>query len=281
MPDILGAFVSSIGRIDLRAVIDILFVAFIIYWLLLLLRGTTAIVLLRALAAVYLLAFFISYVFQLTVVGWLLRNSLPAMLVAIPIVFQPELRRVLEQVGRGFVVWRPGAPNAALLVTVDALTGACRVLAERRTGALIVLERETGLQDYVEQGFPLDAILSRELLISIFVPTSPMHDGAVVIRNGRVVVARCVMPLSDNAASPISMGTRHRAALGISERTDAIAIAVSEERASISVAKNGQFVILDNADHLKDLLISYYAHRNGASSPPRRFEAEEEVARAR
>ena len=265
MPELTAAVTTIVAQFNLRSLIDIFMIAFPLYWLLLLLRGTTAIMLLRAIVALYLVGFLVSTLFQLAMVSWLLRNSLPAMLVAIPILFQPELRRVLEQVGRGFGSWRFGAPTQATLDTVEAVAQAGRILSLRRIGALVVLERETGLQDYVDQGVALDALLSPELLLSLFHNSSPFHDGAVVVRRGRVVAARCVMPLSDNTRGPLSMGMRHRAAMGISERTDALAVAISEERGTISVASNGQMLALVDGDGLKELLLSHYSPE---SRPP-------------
>lgn len=262
MPELTTAITATFSHFELRSVIDILVVAFLLYWLLVLLRGTTAVTLLRALVAVYLVGFFVSAVFQLTVVSWLLRNSLPAMLVAIPILFQPELRRVLEQMGRGWGSWRGGSASQATLDTVDAVAKACRVFSQRHIGALIVLERETGLQDYVEQGIRLDAVLSPELLVGLFHPSSPLHDGAAVVRRGRIVAARCALPLSDSAGEHMALGMRHRAAMGIAERTDAIAVAVSEERGTVSVATNGHIVSQDffsDGESLAELLLGYFS----------------------
>lgn len=265
MPD-LSTFINSlVTNAGIRSLVDILMVAAIIYWLLMLLKGTTAVSLLRAIAMVYLTGFVLSSLLQLTVVGWLLRNSLPAMFVALPILFQPELRRVLEQVGRGFRGWRGGPLTPAALNTINLVAEASSILSRRKVGALIVIEAETGLQEYIERSVKLDADLSAELLVGIFLTGSPFHDGATVIRRGRIVAARCVLPLSDNVRESVGMGTRHRAALGISERTDAIAIAVSEERGTVSLVRNGQVVALlasEDSDQIRRHLLSFF-------SPPR------------
>ena len=245
-----------------RGFIDILVVAAIIYGVLVTLKGTTAVTLLRAIAMVYAVGFAISTAFQLTVVGWLLRNSLPAMFIALPILFQPELRRVLEQVGRGFRGWRGGPLTPAAVRTINTVAEACSILSRRKVGALVVVEAETGLQEYVERGVKLDADLSAELLVGLFLTGSPFHDGATVIRRGRIVACRCVLPLSDNVGESVGMGTRHRAALGISERTDAIAIAVSEERGTVSIVHNGQVVALlpsEDSDHVRRHLMSFFS----------------------
>jgi diadenylate cyclase len=265
MQELTAAIVATFAHFDLRSFIDILVVAFLLYWLLVLLRGTTAISLLRALVAVYLLGLLASAAFQLTVVSWLLRNSLPALLVAMPILFQPELRRVLERIGRGVGPWRAGAPGETLVSTIDAVSQAGRILAQRRVGALIVLERETGLQDYIEQGVKIDALLSPELLVGLFHTGSPFHDGAAVVRRGRIIASRCVMPLSDNVGEHMALGMRHRAALGISERTDAIAVAVSEERGTVTIAANGRLAILVDVDRLREVLFGYFNYKNGAN----------------
>lgn len=262
MSELAAAIAATLSHFDFRSVIDILVVAFLLYWVLVLLQGTTAITLLRAIVSVYLVGFLVSSVFQLTMVSWLLRNSLPAMLVAIPILFQPEFRRVLEQVGRGFAGWRGMSASQATLDTVDAVARACHALAQSRIGALVVLERETGLQDYIDRGIKLDAVVSPDLLVGLFQPNSPLHDGAVILRRGRVVAARCPLPMSDNAGEHLNRGMRHRAAMGISERTDAIAVAVSEERGSVSVATNGHMVtqaMMADPDALKAFLLNYYA----------------------
>lgn len=261
MPELTTVITATLSHFDVRSAIDILVVAFLLYWLLILLQGTTAITLLRAIVAVYLVGYFASTVFQLTMVSWLLRNSLPAMLVAVPILFQPELRRVLEQMGRGFGGWHSSSTRQVTLNTIDAVAQACQYLSQRHVGALMILEGETGLQDYVDHGVKMDAVVSPELLVGLFQPSSPLHDGAVVLRQGRIVAARCAMPLSETSGEHLALGMRHRAAMGIAERTDAIAVAVSEERGTISIANNGQLISQANFSEnelLKEALLGYY-----------------------
>jgi len=231
---------TTLGRFDFHSLVDILIIAAIFYWLLLLLRATTAMSLLRGIVILLLFGFILSSVFQLTMMGWLLRSSLPALLIAIPILFQPELRRALERVGRtGFRGW---VGPTDLDMTIEKVSEACRNLSERRYGALMVLERDTGLQDYIDTGIDVDATTSTELLEGIFFPNSPLHDGAVILRQNRVVAASCVLPLSDNFQADSHLGTRHRAAIGITERTDALSVVVSGETGIISVATNGRFI---------------------------------------
>ena len=227
--------------------VEILIVTCIVYGVLLLLRGTTAMALLRGIGALFLLGFVLSTVFQLTMLGWLLRNSLPAMLVVIPVLFQPELRRVLEQVGRGLRGFTGVSPVGSSAEVIETLARGAQMLAERRCGALIVLERDTGLQEYIERGVALDALLSPDLLVSIFFPNSPLHDGAIIVRRGRVVAARCIMPLTENVLQP-HLGMRHRAGVGISERTDAVVLLVSEETGRVTLASAGRLTApLDGA----------------------------------
>ena len=255
---------ESLSRFDARAVVDILLIAAIIYWVLLLLRGTTAMSALRGIAFVFIGAFVLARLFNLRVLSFLLQNSLIALLIVIPIVFQPELRRALERLGRtGRRAWlgRPGYDSV-----VDAVTGAAANLSRQRHGALIVLERETGLEDYIDTGVRVDAAPSVELLEGIFFPNSPLHDGAVILRENRVVAAACTLPLAEESGKGL-MGTRHRAALGISERSDAISVVVSEETGQISVASNGRMSRRLDAVRLRATLQSIlggaWPRRNG------------------
>jgi diadenylate cyclase len=237
VPDALRSIVDSFQHIGLRDLLDIALIAAVIYWLLLWLRGTSAMSLLRGVAIVAALAVVLGNLFDLTVVNWLLRNSLTALLVAVPIVFQPEIRRALERVGRtGIRSWRGRVPVQGVQEVVVSVAQRC---AQIRLGLLIILEGETGLEDYVSSGVRLDALPSVPLLFSIFNLNSPLHDGAVIIREGRIAAASCMLPLSESAMS-YAVGTRHRAALGISERSDALVVVVSEETGEISVAHNGR-----------------------------------------
>ena len=239
MSDFLSGLKDTFGEMDARSVFDILLIAAIFYWVLLLLRGTTAMTLLRGFAILLIAAFILASLFDLRVVRFLLRNSLIGLAVAIPIIFQPELRRALERLGRaGLRAWagRPGYD-----VLIDVVADAALGLAERRHGALMVLERDTGLKDYIDTGIRVDARPSTELLEGIFFPRSPLHDGAVILRQDRVVAAACTLPLSEDSGGG-RMGLRHRAALGITERTDAISVVVSEETGEIALAASGRLL---------------------------------------
>ncbi|MPZ16119.1 MAG: TIGR00159 family protein [Chloroflexi bacterium] len=241
MNQILDAVRSALLPLDIRSVIELLIVGGVAYWLLSLIQGTTAAALLRGIALVYLVGSVAASVFGLVVLGWLLRNSLPALLVAIPILFQPELRRALEQIGRAGGFARAG-PVTASQRTIDIISSAAGRLSERNWGALIVLERQIPLGEYVDTGIRIDGTLSVEFLLSIFYPHSPLHDGAVIVRGDRVLAAGSVLPLSETTQTGHQFGTRHRAAIGITAQTDAISIVVSEETGRIAVCNNGRIV---------------------------------------
>lgn len=236
----LSALGELFSRFTLSSLLDILLVALVIYGLFYLIQGTRAVQLLRGVFLVVFLAVLASNLFQLTAFSWLIRNSIPALLVAIPVVFQPELRRALERLGRpGTLLSRRNVPVAHVVTTI---TRATSVLSEQHCGALIVLEGKTGLQDFIDTGVLLDAQISAELLMAIFFKNAALHDGAVIVREDRIVAATCMLPLTENNTLSREMGTRHRAALGITEGTDAIAVVVSEETGAISVAHNGRLV---------------------------------------
>jgi uncharacterized protein (TIGR00159 family) len=197
-------------------------------------------------------------VFQLGTLSWLIRNSGLALLVTIPVIFQPELRRALETLGRtgaGLTRRRRGADMRSV---IESITQACTQLMRMKTGALIVLERQTGLQEYADRGIPLDAEVSSQLIVSVFYHNSPLHDGAIIIREGRILAAGVVLPLTDQLLGPQQFGTRHRAALGISEHSDAVAVVVSEERGIISVATNGRLVSNIAPDRLRSILAGLF-----------------------
>jgi diadenylate cyclase len=232
---------DTLQRLDGAAVLDILIIAAIIFALLMALRGTTAMTLLRGGVVIVCLMFLIGRLLDLSVVNFILRNSLPGLVVGLVVIFQPEIRRALERAGRTPV--RAWLSTTERSIEAEALATAVLELSRRRHGAIIVVERTTGLEDYIETGIRLDAALSPQLIEGIFYPNSPLHDKAVVIRGGRVVAACCTLPLSEGAGT-LRMGTRHRAGLGITERTDAVSVVVSEESGAISVATDGRLIRL-------------------------------------
>lgn len=249
---------AELNFIDvLRLLIDIAIVSYVIYRFLLLIKGTRAVQLLKGLAML-VVASVIAEKLQLTTINWLLSQLRLVIVVALPVVFQPELRRALEQLGRGKFFARPftllGTEDMARVI--NELVRAVQVLAKGKTGALIVVERETGLNDYIETGIRVDALVSAELLINLFVPLTPFHDGAAIIRGDRVVAAGCFLPLSDSPYLSKQLGTRHRAALGISEISDAVVIVVSEETGAVSVAEGGKLTRFLDEKNLRELLQS-------------------------
>lgn len=241
MPDLVSQLLSSFSRFTISSAFDIAIVAVLFYGILMLVRGTRADQVLRGVILLFIFFSIAASLFHLTMVDWLLHNSPIVLLVAIPIIFQPELRRALEQVGRtSALINHPLATlsNPLQPSTVDELVDAVQRMAERRYGALIVLEGTTGLEDFVRSGVRVDGDVTSDLVVTIFFANSPMHDGAVIIRGDRVLAAGCVLPLTDNPAAA-GRGTRHRAAIGITEQTDAYCVVVSEETGSISLARNG------------------------------------------
>jgi diadenylate cyclase len=212
----------------------------LLYWLLSLIAGTSAATLVRGILILLTLGFVLSNVFNLTMLQFLLRNSIPALIFAIPVLFQPEIRRALEQLGRaGSLIPRTTtvSPNARL---AEMIARGAQQLAERRFGALLIIERSTPLGEFASKGVGMDALISPELMLNIFWPNSPLHDGAVIIHGDRVVAAGVVLPLSQSPTVE-HMGTRHRAAIGITEISDAIVV-VSEETGTISLANAGRMV---------------------------------------
>lgn len=246
-------------RLGWTDVIDILLVALIFFWLLYLVRGTRAVPLLRGVIFLVFVVVLLSGFIELLAFGWLIERALPALLVAVPVVFQPELRRALKQLGRPGALfgWRAGS-REVLQHALSTITDAVQTLADRHHGALIVLERQTGLQEFVESGIRLDAEMSYELLLTVFNPNTTLHDGAVIVREGRVLAAACVLPLSTAFLADRQLGLRHRAAIGVTEESDAIGVVVSEERGSISITHNGRIIRNLDAKRLEKVLRAFY-----------------------
>ena len=257
MPDV-GWLVYRL--LDFRTLLDIAVVSVIIYWLLWVAQGTRATQLLRGIVILTALVFFLANTLQLTTFNWLLTRLWPALVVAVPIIFQPELRRALEQLGHTGSWLRPPfqntTPQEAMERMVDEIVRAGVQLSRQRFGALVVIERETGLQDFADRGVPIDGELTRQLLITIFFPNSPLHDAAVLVRGDRIVAASVVLPLTDNISATGQLGTRHRAAIGITEESDALAVVVSEETGQMSVAHNGRLIRNLDQDRLRRVLRS-------------------------
>ncbi len=248
-----------LSRLDFRDTVDILLVALVFYALLRLFEGTQAIQLLRGVIIVIFLTALLSNVLPFTAFSWLINSIIPALFVAVPVIFQPELRRALGRLGQagGLMMDRP-MREAAANRAITEVARACRMLSGARHGAIIVLERQTGLQDYAESGIRIDARVSSDLLLTVFYPNTPLHDGAVIMREDHILSAAVVLPLSGRSLADRHLGTRHRAALGITEQTDAIAVVVSEETGIVSVAHNGRIVRHLDESRLRSILQRLY-----------------------
>ncbi|MCJ8014587.1 diadenylate cyclase CdaA [Paenibacillus sp. KQZ6P-2] len=234
-------FADLTWKDSIKDIIDIAIVSYIIYHVILLVRGTRAVQLLKGIL-VLVIIWALSTWFDLYTLRWLMNQIFNFGILAIFIIFQPELRRALEQLGRGKIFGRTSAEDEEFNKLIGEVIKAVNYLARRKIGALIVFERQTGLNEYTESGIPMQSMVSSQLLINIFIPNTPLHDGAVIIQNNQISAAACYLPLSENPFISKELGTRHRAAIGISEVGDAVSVVVSEETGQISLAINGQVV---------------------------------------
>lgn len=240
---------------NIISVIDILLVAYVIYKAMMIIKGTRAVQLIKGLAVLIAVSL-VSNWLGLKTVAWILALLQSVLVVALPVVFQPELRRALERLGRGKIFARPMVMlnQEALENLINEVVRAVRIISKNSLGALIILEREIGINDFIETGIKIDGLVSAEFLVNIFIPKSPLHDGAVIIRGDRVIAASCFLPLSENPNLSKELGTRHRAALGLTEQSDAIAVIVSEETGVISVAEEGRLTRYLDEVTLKEIL---------------------------
>ncbi|WP_125580866.1 MULTISPECIES: diadenylate cyclase CdaA [Lacticaseibacillus] len=236
----------------LTNLIDILVVWYVIYRLIMLVRGTKAVQLLKGIFVIVVIKV-VSLYLQLHTVGYLVDLVITWSVPALVIIFQPEIRRGLEHLGRGSVLpWARNDAHQAEERLVKELDKAIQYMSKRRIGALITIQQNTGLEDYIETGIPIDADVSGELLINIFIPNTPLHDGAVIIRDNRIAVAAAYLPLSESSLIPKELGTRHRAAVGISEVTDALTLVISEETGGVTITLNNHLIRdLTREDYLK------------------------------
>ena len=239
---------------NLMNIVDILIVWYIIYRLLLLARGTKAVQLLKGISLIIIIRI-VAGLLNLHTLTYFVDQILSWSVIGIIVIFQPEIRRGLEHLGRSSIFrGNTTSEHDSTERMIDELDKAIQYMSKRRIGALITLQQSTGLEDYIETGIPLDADISGALLINIFIPNTPLHDGAVIIRNNKIAVAAAYLPLSDNRAIPKNLGTRHRAAVGISEVTDALTIVVSEETGGVTITRNSQFMVdLTREEYLKYL----------------------------
>lgn len=241
---------SHIPQVSMISVIDILVVALIIYEFLKLIKGTRAMPMLLGVATLAL-AFWLAHVEELKTVDWLITTLLPYAIFALIVVFGAEIRHALARLGRKLASTRGPGSGAD---SYDDIVLATNLFSQNQTGALIVIEREIGLRTYIESGVPLDANLSYDLLATIFRPSAPLHDGAVIVQKDRIAAAACFLPLSMNPVLSTQFGTRHRAAIGITEETDAISVVVSEETAAISIAVGGAIERDITVEYLRERL---------------------------
>ncbi|PGY00860.1 TIGR00159 family protein [Bacillus cereus] len=243
----------------LSTILDIAVVWFVIYKLIHVIRGTKAVQLLKGITVIIIVRI-LSYLFELHTLQWLTDQALTWGFLAVIIIFQPELRRALEQLGRGSLFSRAiGQEEEEYEMVANAVAKATEYMGKRRIGALITLSRETGMGDYVETGIPLNANVSSELLINIFIPNTPLHDGAVIMQGNTIKAAACYLPLSESPFISKELGTRHRAAMGVSEVTDSITVVVSEETGQISLTKNGELHRDLKVEQLKEMLLAEFS----------------------
>ncbi|MDO5018232.1 MAG: diadenylate cyclase CdaA [Lagierella massiliensis] len=250
---------DAISYIRIRDVIDILIVALAIYKIFILIKQTRAEQLMRGVLAIFTFAI-ISRVLNLYTVSWILEKAMTAGFILFIVVFQPELRRMLEYIGTRNIFRKSfiDLQEETLHQVVNEVVLAMSSLSRQNIGALLVFENKTGLNEVIETGTRLNSDISSELLINIFIPNTPLHDGAVIIRKDKIVAASCFLPMSDSQAISKELGTRHRAALGISERSDSLSIIVSEETGTISVAENGELKRYVDEETLREILIKFY-----------------------
>src|SRR6056297_487596 len=240
----------------ITSLLDIFIIAFIIYYLLNIISGTRAVQLIKGLGLIFVVGLF-AQLLELNTVNWFLDSFLTIIMVALPIVFQPELRRALEQIGRGGFLkdqfWQNWGPKE-----INEIVLSMSEMSEQQIGALIVISRKVGLKNYIETGIELNAEISKQLLYSIFQHQSPLHDGALIIENGKIQAASCFLNLSTRSDINPRLGTRHRAAIGITEESDALALVVSEETGVISIAEDGKLSRnLDEAE-LREILANSF-----------------------
>lgn len=234
--------------------LDILIIWYLVYRLIMLIRGTKAVQLAKGIVFIFIVRI-IAGLLQLHAVTYIVDQIVSWAVIGIIVIFQPEIRRGLERLGRTPIFSGRGeSAHAKSVRMVQELDKAIQYMSKRRIGALITIQQDTGLDDYIETGIKLDADITGELLINIFIPNTPLHDGAVIINNNRIAVAAAYLPLSDSSMIPKRLGTRHRAAVGISEVTDAVTIVVSEETGGVTITKNGRFLLdLTREEYLKYL----------------------------
>ena len=274
MANFLNNILFIFQRLNWLSILDILLVTLIFFVLMYSLRDTQAMVLLRGVIFLVVLLVLLTTLVELPAFSWLVQSTLPALLLAIPVIFAPEIRRALERLGRAGTFMPPASqtPHANMQKAIHAVVEASARLSARQHGALIAIQRMDSLDQYIETGVQMRAHVTPELLLQIFYPDTPLHDGAVIIAEGQIVAAACVMPLSAsgilNRSPERQMGLRHRAALGISEVSDAVSVVVSEQSGSISISHAGRMIRRIDPERLENILGAFY---RPDSTTPRRI----------
>lgn len=274
LENLIRYLVESLGfvfeRLNWLSILDLAIVTLIFFGLLILLRDTQAVVLLRGILLLVVLGALLNSTQVLPAFSWLVRTILPALVLAIPVIFAPEIRRALERLGRAGFIFGTGKTSPGIQKSITAVVNAAIRLSDRRHGALIVMQRLDNLEEFIRSGVVVDAQVTPELILQIFYPNTPLHDGAIILEGSRILAAACVMPLSASgvlAHTPDrQLGLRHRAALGISEVSDAVVVVVSEESGTISVVSNGRMIRRLDADRLENILKAFFnpnAQRQG------------------
>jgi diadenylate cyclase len=255
---LLEQFQTLVRTIGILDVIDTGLVAFFLYRIYIMLKNTRAAALVKGLMVLASLVI-VSKWLNLHVINWILEKAITMMMVALPVVFQPELRRALEQIGRGRLFRkRVELDETELNDMIEAVANAAVIMGQRKIGALIVFERSVGLEERIETGVKIDGLVTDSLLLNIFEKDTPLHDGAVIIRGNRIIAASCLLPLTDNRGLSQELGTRHRAAIGISEQSDALVVVVSEETGTVSITRNGEIYRYLRREDVVDMLQSAY-----------------------
>ena len=266
MPDFLNSLITNLTfifeRLNWLSVLDLALVTAVFFTILMLIRDTQAMVLLRGAFLLIILIGLLTSLDVLPAFSWLVQTTLPALVVAVPVIFAPELRRALERLGRAGNILPADKNQPGVQDTLRTIVIAATRLSDLQQGALIVLQRQDVLDDYVRSGVPMNAQVTPELLLQIFYPNTPLHDGAVIIADSLILAAACVMPLSSSGVlsdtSEHKLGLRHRAALGISEVSDAVAVVVSEETGYISVVHSGRMIRHLDAERLNNILRAFF-----------------------
>lgn len=264
MTEFLNNLLFIFQRLNWLSIIDILLVTLIFFGLLYWLRDTQAMVLLRGVILIVVSLVLLTSLVNLPAFSWLVRSSVPALLLAIPVIFAPEIRRALERIGRAGTIIPSfnKTTQADFEQSIHAVVTAAARLSARQHGALIIMQRLDNLDEYIESGVRMNAMVTAEVLLQVFYPNTPLHDGAAILSGSKLVAAACVMPLSSsgilNRSPDRQMGLRHRAALGISEESDAIAVVVSEETGAISIAHAGRMIRRLDPERLENILLAFF-----------------------